>query len=614
MGNIPFLTLAFVLFTNNKVCSENSSRWQPVTGMAPRHKQLLSTVALFLNKKSKCNLERRSISSTEELTLPARIMEAVGNPVDVSNWDGEKLDQVCGIEGIFSRSPELGDALVDGNELLENLELSAKDGGVTEASKFGTCELKPTQPDRTQSRKNKEWDHFLFNDIELAKSLASERLLLSEAQLQSNKDDEVFSALSLIVRGSLMDMEIGTAAWHATSQGSLLWFALPPGQDLPFQAWQSFETWILQEMNRMVALSNRTALDKHLYDPMTKHDPSTDDFLNSIDVFGIPTHPAKHNVTRMLSSMKICQQHEGDLIAFPENWRRWAIALEDAVLISRRAGSGDTKLRRLKDRILDKAQESTAKEDAIKVAKDLGLLQKIEQMVYPNQTYYHVKTLMAKGRALTTQNKRHEAATAYREVLNIDPTNLEAMHNMATNILGVQENPFRILQAEGLLRKVVLRQPGNGDACNALAGLLLELSKDTTKDRMGMEEQRREQQGQGQRSEDKGTARVAQTIKRRFRLDALRFARQAVASVEDVDDENEAETRGRWHVTAAKAFLNLQDGDVPSMDAGKRTALANGYLCKGIGLIKTTNKTWKWVDVRKRLGLHDWVCTSLVVE
>jgi len=182
------------------------------------------------------------------------------------------------------------------------------------------------------------------------------------------------------------------------------------------------------------------------------------------------------------------------------------------------------------------------------------------------------------------------------------------MHNMATNILGVQENPFRILQAEGLLRKVVLRQPGNGDACNALAGLLLELSKDTTKDRMGMEEQRREQQGQGQRSEDKGTARVAQTIKRRFRLDALRFARQAVASVEDVDDENEAETRGRWHVTAAKAFLNLQDGDVPSMDAGKRTALANGYLCKGIGLIKTTNKTWKWADVRKRLGLHEFTC------
>ena len=597
--------------------SVNSARWEPVSGIAERHQKLLSKVALFLNKKSKCNLDRRSIRSQETLEKPARIMEAVGNPLDVSKWDGEKLDNICGASGIFSRSPELGDAMVDGNELFENLALSKDNGGIQEASKFGTCELIPTdQKNYASLREKKLWDHPLFNDIELARSLADERLLLSDTQLDSAQDDEVFSALTMIVRGSFMDMEIGTAAWHATSQGTLLWFALPPGQDLPFQAWQSFETWISDEIDRILDVQNRTTLDRFLYDPLTKHDPSTDDFPNTIDIFGMESHPSKNNLTDLLSTMKICQQHEGDLIAFPENWRRWAIALEDAVLISRRAGSGDTRLRKLRDRILDQAEATSSVEKATKMAKDLGLLQKIEAMAFPQKTAYHVKTLMAKGQAYSAHGKRQEAVTAYREVLDIDSTNLLAMHNMATNILGVPNNPFRVLQAEGLLRKVVLKQPDNGVACNALSGLLLMLSKsDTTATNRrgggGGSGGRREDGGQ--QEEDFVTARVKKTLQQRYRLDALRFARQAVASVVGVDAANDAETRGRWHVTAAKALLNLKAGDVPLFDAveNKNVLLANGYLCRGIQLIKTENKTWSWVDVRARLGLTDYTCKNL---
>ena len=67
-------------------------------------------------------------------------------------------------------------------------------------------------------------------------------------------------------------------------------------------------------------------------------------------------------------------------------------------------------------------------------------------------------------------------------------------------------------------------------------------------------------------------------------------------------------------MTAAKALLNLENGDVPSFDAveNKRELLANGYLCKGIQLIKAENKTWSWVDVRKRLGLEEYTCRTSV--
>ena len=59
----------------------------------------------------------------------------------------------------------------------------------------------------------------MFRQVELARSLSDERLLLSNEQIESGIDAEIFSALSMVVRGSLFDMEIGTAAWHATSQG-----------------------------------------------------------------------------------------------------------------------------------------------------------------------------------------------------------------------------------------------------------------------------------------------------------------------------------------------------------------------------------------------------------
>ena len=58
-------------------------------------------------------------------------------------------------------------------------------------------------------------------------------------------------------------------------------------------------------------------------------------------------------------------------------------------------------------RILDKAEETESTEDAKKIARDIGLLQKIEAIKY-NATLkennpFHVKTLVAKGTALASQ-------------------------------------------------------------------------------------------------------------------------------------------------------------------------------------------------------------------
>jgi tetratricopeptide (TPR) repeat protein len=581
----------------------NITRWIPATGITKRHKILLSKVAAFIKKKSKCNMDRRSLKSTDPLQNPARIMEAVGNPVDVSKWDGAKVDEVCGNQEMFLRAPEVGDTFLNGDSMLAHLASFTKNGGVKEASKtgtkFGTCELLPTKSVIRSSKRRLSWNHPLLNEIELAKSLSNEKLLLSETQIKSGKDDEVFSALSMVVQGSMVDLEIGTTAWHATTQGTMLWFALPPGQDLPYEAWQSFETWISDEMDRLLRLRNGTIPENYVFDPLTQFDPSTDDFPNSVYVFGLESHPSKNNLTALLNEMKICQQYEGDLIVFPENWRRWAIALEDVVLVSRRAGSGDTKHRKLRDRILEKAEESTTKEEAQKMAKDLSLLQKIEEVIYPKKTSYHVKTLMAKAAAYTLHGKHNEAAKTYRAVLDIDSTNYEAMQNLATCILAVQDNPFKFLQAEGWYKKVVMNQPKNGHACNALAGVLLELSKYDEGNQHIL-----------------GTVskRVESSIKRRYRLDALRFARQAVASVVatiDAIEERDKESIGRWHVTVAKALLNLKHGDVPTLDAssqGKREHLANGYLCKGIHLIKAEKNTW--LSVRKRMGLNEYTCKS----
>ena len=370
----------------------------------------------------------------------------------------------------------------------------------------------------------------------------------------------------------------------------------------------------------------------------------------------------------------------GDLIAFPENWRRWAIALEDVVLISRRSGTGDTDIRKLRDRILDKAEETESTEDAKKIARDIGLLQKIEAIKY-NATLkennpFHVKTLVAKGTALASQGKTHEAATAYREAMFIDPTNMNIMYNLATSILANKLNPYRVLQAEGLLRKVVLKQPKNGDASNALAGLMLELCKAKKENGRGSQAVQRQgggrqqggrgqggrgQGGRGQRGRQQGppgqgppgqgppgqgppgqgppgqsprgrrngrrtstmnqhqkgqdstsTARVELVALRRYRRDALRFARQAIASILETEGDSnfEYETRGRWHITAAKAVLNLQKGDIEMFDDEENKLLiANGYLCKGIELSGSNMKEeGTWEKVRGRLGLEKYQC------
>lgn len=592
----------------------NVLRWEPNEQVLERHAELLSTVAIFLNKTSKCNLDRRTIRSEDPLNKPARIIEALGNPVDVSAWTGQHLDKTCGGgEGIFSRSPEYGDALVDGDGLLKNLALS-KEIGVSGTSKFGTCELMPDETNKYASRKAKKgWDHPLFREVELARSLADERLLLSEKQRESGQDDEVFSALSMIVRGSLLDMEIGTAAWHAASHGSLLWFALPPGNDLPFEAWENFEDWILNHLKRMIKeeqLASKVE-ERDLVDPNVDESIQAEDYPNMLGVFGLESHPPMNKTNLLLKRLKICQQHEGDLIVFPENWRRWAIVLEDAMLISRRAGTGATDLRKLRDRILDKAAETATTEEAEKMARDLGLLQKIESIKY-NKTKaesnpFHVKTLVAKGTALASQGKSQEAATAYREALLIDPTNMNVMHNLATNILAVKDNPFRVLQAEGLLRKVVLNQPSNGAAANALAGLLLEMSKESS-----TQTSSRSRQNANDANKEVTTARVAQTQMRRYRRDAVRFARQAIASIVENPGDTffDKDTHGRWHITTAKAFLNLQKGDILAFDDEvKRRLIANGYLCKGIKLSGSDEgKTWTWEKVRRRLGLYKYRC------
>ena len=315
-----------------------SPKWEPNVGHLDRHSLLLSTIQIFLNKTSKCNLDRRTLKSTEPLQNPARIMEALGNPIDVSTWNGQHLDTTCsGGEGIFSRSPEYGDALVSGDILLENLALS-KDNGVMGTSKFGTCELMPdeiskkrTKQYKEEQRKNKKnnknnknnknkakkklgWDHPLFRQVELARSLSDERLLLSNEQIESGIDAEIFSALSMVVRGSLFDMEIGTAAWHATSQGSLLWFALPPGNDLPFEAWSNFEHWIVTELRRMILEQNLAVLveERDVIDPNSNTNPfDADDERSRLGVFGLPSHPPKNKTNTLLSRLKICQQHEG---------------------------------------------------------------------------------------------------------------------------------------------------------------------------------------------------------------------------------------------------------------------------------------------------------------
>ena len=469
-------------------------------------------------------------------------------------------------------------------------------------------------------KKNKRWDHPLFDTVELARSLADETLLLSETQRTTGKDDEVFSALAMVVRGSILDMEIGTASWHAASQGSLLWFALPPGHDLPFEAWQNFEKWILKELHRKIYNTEaaKQMKDKHVSDPLNQEedDPTAADELNRVNIFGVDSHPNREYVDDLLNKMKVCHQHEGDLVAFPENWRWWAIALEDTVLISRRAGIGDTQLRKLRDRVLDHAEHTRTEEDAQKMSRDLGLLQKIEEVLYPEKNSFHVKTLKAKATALAASGNMVEAANAYKAAMMIDPTNLDTLHNLATSILATPENEQRVMQAESLLRKVVLRQPNNGEACNALAGLMLEISTNKDAQQQQQQQQRRPGQEEVQRLQEDGrpSNRVIEVVQRRHRREAVRFARQALASIDEHAevDEKEQRTHGRWHITAAKAILHLQHGDAPTFNDVKRKELvANAYLCKGIQLNPTklsNDEEWDWKKIRKRIGLNQYEC------
>ena len=65
--------------------------------------------------------------------------------------------------------------------------------------------------------------------------------------------------------------------------------------------------------------------------------------------------------------------------------------------VCRRSGTGDTDIRKLRDRILDKAEETESTEDAKKIARDIGLLQKIEAIKYSN---YKFKWYPSWGRLL----------------------------------------------------------------------------------------------------------------------------------------------------------------------------------------------------------------------
>tara|TARA_B100000780_G_C20996501_1_gene398626 strand:- start:520 stop:885 length:366 start_codon:yes stop_codon:yes gene_type:complete len=118
---------------------------------------------------------------------------------------------------------------------------------------------------------------------------------------------------------------------------------------------------------------------------------------------------------------------------------------------------------------------------------------------------------------------------------------------------------------------------------------------------------------QHQKGQDStSTARVELVALRRYRRDALRFARQAIASILETEGDSnfEYETRGRWHITAAKAVLNLQKGDIEMFDDEENKLLiANGYLCKGIELSGSNMKEeGTWEKVRGRLGLEKYQC------
>ncbi len=577
--------------------------------------------------------------------------------------------EACGApEALFHRSSESGDALIPTSDAARTLADAAGLRNTPGATHFVTCELGSTSSGA------------FFDAMRVDANLTvDEVLLLSDEQRAAGEGDERFSALSLVVGGSYLDMEIGTAAWHIAVGGRMLWFALPPGQDLPYALRTHFETWFSTQIAESYgsvgvggADAGRDEGDDEASDSGNRRSASASE--RSIALIS-PEYS-----TELLESLHVCQQKPGDLVAFPEDWRRWAISLEDVALLTRRAGTGSGRLRQIRDSLLEALADLGAAEDtagtvtggdveatgldqggsatgaaggtaagssdgsstdgdgssddafdemlaleqeleaeleaelaeldgdlaevdsagdavesqrsvAATIIRDLELLIELEAEAYPKKTPFHIKTILARAYALGRYGQLSKSEAEFRKAYKIDPSNTDVAYSLATTIVA-SKNYKQYTEAEALLRKVVSHDKNNGHALMALASVLIALSR-------------------SQAGADV-TDRTMSSRQRRYRRDAVRFARRSLRTLGLKSDghgrvivpENSAlgpDVVARWHVTAAKTIINLGDDAMLGLnDESQRQAVVAGYLCAAARLTPEKN----WEGVYERFGLE----------
>ena len=396
-------------------------------------------------------------------------------------------------------------------------------------------------------RGNASWSGYSETDGSIPASTAAEMYTawverIAEVGLDTEvpveSDVEVSAAVSWVFSGSQFDLKSETQATYFVAQGRAVWVLLPPGHGLPYAARHDFQGWV----HRQASLPEE----------------------------------ARH--------VRILLQGAGDVLVVSENWRHWSVALEDTVLIAVKEDAGRSELQKLREPLLPLLRNP---QEAFQVSgldrnasvDALRALAAAEKKQFARNSSFLADTLATLGCLLTDPPRVagdsdapldvarvDESIELLSQAIRLDPTHLDAVYCLAEGMqshppsdsivpnLLVMEEKLRVAATRALpsIRRVLL--------LGARAKLLLQLSEEIVE------------------AKDV-SARIADGRMRRYRINAFRFARDAMHLAMKLPSATQV-LKAQTHILAARATLQLHDGDVATLrSVQRRRRLANAYIC-----------------------------------